>query len=263
MLRKACLVLLSTIPLFLVVLGLQPLSLEARVTGTAPSSSTPDKWCVGKSSAEVCVDHYGNFVPTTDAYIFLGSATLSWAGLYVEDITVDDDLTVTDDLTVNGDTVLGDAAADTLDLNVTSVTVNATATGLYYGTSTANGSQILRLDGSNLSVSVGQDVTPDAALEVTPKSQGYSLKISSQNGSTDLLAVNANTSEVELGVALLIYARTSAQIAAITPRAQGLVIVNTTLNTLCVSSGTTIGSYVLGMSTATTATLVPCYGTYP
>lgn len=76
--------------------------LQARVTGTQPSRSTPDAWCVGKSGAEVCVDASGNLIPTTDNDTTLGTSSLGWATIYAEDLSIDDDLTVTDDAAING-----------------------------------------------------------------------------------------------------------------------------------------------------------------
>lgn len=76
--------------------------LQARVTGTQPSRSTPDTWCVGRSGAEVCVDYSGNLIPTTDNDTTLGTSSLRWATGYIVDLAVGDDLTVTGDLDVTG-----------------------------------------------------------------------------------------------------------------------------------------------------------------
>lgn len=110
-----------------------------------------------------------------------------------------------------------------------------------------NTTDLLIVDGSADAVGIGSDSTPDATLEVTPRAaDSYSLRVSSNNGSTNLLAVNAANGEVELGVPLLPYIRTKAQIAAITPRAVGLVYqcsdcANT--YTLCVTTGTAINQF--------------------
>lgn len=80
--------------------------LLARVTGTPPSRSAPDVFCVGRSGAEVCVDNDGNVIPTVDNDTTLGTASLRWATINALDFTAGDDVTVTDALTVSGATTL-------------------------------------------------------------------------------------------------------------------------------------------------------------
>lgn len=110
-----------------------------------------------------------------------------------------------------------------------------------------NTDNLLIVDGSADAVGIGSDSTPDATLEVTPRAADtYALRISSQNASTNLLAVQATNGEVELGVPLVPYSRTVAQIGAISPRAVGLLYlcsncVNT--YTLCVSTGTSANQF--------------------
>ena len=83
----------------------------ARIT----TASNTDAWCVGISGSEVCVDSSGNFIPTTDNDVTLGTSSLTWATVYTQDLTVSDDLTVTDDATVTSDlTVSGDGFIDQL-----------------------------------------------------------------------------------------------------------------------------------------------------
>lgn len=75
----------------------------ARIT----TADNTDAWCVGISGSEVCVDSSGNFVPTTDNDTTLGTSSLTWAGIYTQDLTVSDDLTVTDNMSVAGLETLG------------------------------------------------------------------------------------------------------------------------------------------------------------
>lgn len=143
----------------------------ARLTGTQPSRSTPDVWCMGKSGAEVCVDYSGNLIPTTDSDTTLGTSSLYWATIYADDVTVSDDLVLTDDLTVNGDTTLGDAATDSVTVNAVMSVESSTMSvdevyGLNIGTTTdATGTSILMLDGANYRVGIN-DTTPSSELSV-------------------------------------------------------------------------------------------------
>lgn len=145
----------------------------ARLAGTDPGT---DVWCVGISGAEVCVDSSGNFLPSTDNDTTLGTSSLRWATAYIQDITVGDDLTVTDDATitsdlaVDGNTTIGSNHADTLDLNVTTVTINATVNGVRIGTGALDGTYILTVDGSNRRIGVN-DHTPSYDLDVNGDGQ--------------------------------------------------------------------------------------------
>jgi len=106
--------------------------------------------CWGDGGEEVCVDSSGNIISTTDNDASLGTSALRWSNVLALDATFSDDVTVTDDLDVDGDSFLGDGPADEVGINET---------------------------------------TPDASLEVASGDNVYVLRISSQNGSTDLLTV--------------------------------------------------------------------------
>lgn len=135
---------------------------SARVTGTQPARTSPDRWCIGPTGAEVCVEFAGNLIPTTDNDTTLGTSALRWAAAYIMDITVGDDLTVTDDLAVQGDSALGNGTADVTtilghfvvafstapDANVTpsaanELMINTTNNSLCMSTGTAAGSWIV------------------------------------------------------------------------------------------------------------------------
>lgn len=152
---------------FMTLYLLLQLPVLARITGTTTEPET----CWGADGAEVCVDSSGRVVPTTDNDASLGTSTLRWSDVLTMDVTVSDDLTVSDDatitdaLTVNGNTTLGDAGGDTLDLNGTTVTINATVTGMKIGTSTTDGTYLLTLDGSNRRLGLGTHV-PATLLDV-------------------------------------------------------------------------------------------------
>ena len=162
--------LFSIAALALVCLGMPRYS-EARQGVDAPTAATVggnvfDVWCVGKSSgSEVCVDGRGNLVPISNNEVMLGSATNRFRVAHVTSITVYGDQTVQGNLSVNGNTTLGNAPSDTLDLNVTTVTINATINGVKIGTSTSDGTYILTVDGSNRSVGVN-DQTPESSFKV-------------------------------------------------------------------------------------------------
>src|SRR3989339_1808938 len=53
----------------------------ARVTSSADDR---DVWCVGVSGAEVCVDSSGNFIPTTDDNVDLGTSSLQFKNIYID-----------------------------------------------------------------------------------------------------------------------------------------------------------------------------------
>lgn len=242
--------------------------LHARITG---NTGQRDIWAVGPSGAEVVVDSDGNLLPTTDNDTTLGTSSLRWATGYIMDITVGDDLTVaddatiTDDLTVNGDTTLGDTNADSLTVNASTVNVLAQVNAVRISTGGVNpgGAQnILSVDGSNKRVGIGNDDSPDATLEIVPQSnQLYSLKVSSFNASTDILAVNSETSQVETGTPSKFFSRTSAQLAALAPVEANLFVINSTYGAVCVSTGTTAGAWVITSSFTAVASgiRVPCY----
>ena len=151
--------------LLLVLLGAA--GANARVT----TAASTDIWCVGPSGAEWCVDSSGNLLNTTDNDGDIGTSSLGVKTIYSYDITANDDLTVTDDAEVNGDTTLGDARGDTVDLNVSTITVNADVHGLTISTHTgtaAGSPTIIRIDGSNRRVCIGCDLNqdPEAQLQV-------------------------------------------------------------------------------------------------
>lgn len=113
----------------IVALLMSPVFVAARLTGTNPSAA--DAHCVGASGAETCTDASGNHLPTTDDDATSGTSSLRWSAVHAmdvtvgDDVTVADDLTVTDDAAVNGDTTLGNAAADNVTINASSVTTGA------------------------------------------------------------------------------------------------------------------------------------------
>src|SRR3990167_1648130 len=132
--------------------------LLARITGTQPTSA--DIACWGPDGAEACVQDGGGLVPTTDNDAPLGTSSLRFSDVRSLDGTFGDDLTVTDDLTVDGDALLATGAAD--------------------------------------EVAIGADTTPDASLELVSGDNDYVLRVSSQNGSTDLLTIASTDGDVIL-----------------------------------------------------------------
>lgn len=208
----------------------------ARLGDPQPAADRPDTWSVGRASAEVTVDFDGNFIPGVDNDVTLGSATHRWRDIRSLNMTLGDALVV------NGNTTLGDASSDTLDINVTTITINATIHGIKIGTSTTDSTYLLTIDGgTNRRVGIGDD-TPDGTLEVVSnRNDQYSLLVSSVNGTTNILAVDGTEDEVELGVPLFIYQRTKAQLQALSPRKAGLMFMCTDCTrtyTVCNSTGT-------------------------
>ena len=178
---------------------------QARTGGVpTPTAATvggdvDDKWCVGKSSgAELCVDGQSNFVPIQNEKINLGSDTVRFLAVYASSFNASGDLRAVGALVVNGNSTIGSASNDTLDLNVTTITINDTINGIKIGTSTSDGTYILTIDGSGRIIGIN-DQTPDATLEVVPDDgDAYGLRVSSQNGSTDILGVDATNQQVEV-----------------------------------------------------------------
>lgn len=70
----------------------------ARLTGTNPTGSSSDTWCVGKSGAEVCVDYLGDVIPTTNNDASLGTSSLQWSNVYSVAATVSGAASVTGNL---------------------------------------------------------------------------------------------------------------------------------------------------------------------
>lgn len=68
----------------------------------------------------------------------------------------------------------------------------------------------------------------------------------------------AVTGVLSLGAPIAVYARTSTQLASLTPAASGQLVINITNAWICTSSGTTGGAWILP-STATSANWKPCY----
>ena len=126
------------------------------------SANTRDIWRVNSSGA---------LVPGADNTYAIGTSSLRVSDVQIMDMTLGDDLTVTDALTVNGNTTLGSNRDDTLDLNVSTITVNADVHGLTISTHTgtvAGAPTIIRIDGSNRRVCVGCDMdqNPESGLQV-------------------------------------------------------------------------------------------------
>lgn len=146
---------------------------QARITAPSPTAATvggdvDDKWCVGKSSgAELCVDGQSNFVPIQNELLNIGSDTLRFKAVYASSFNATGDFRTSGNLVVNGNTTLGDAPQDTLDLNVTTVTINSGNPGLKIGTSTTDGTYILTVDGSSRSIGIN-DHSPESSLKIVP-----------------------------------------------------------------------------------------------
>ena len=215
---------------------------QARVTGT--SVPTPaDIWCVGESGREVCVDGNGAFYPTTDNDVSVGTTSLRWSDIRSYDMTL------TDEMTANGKVTSGNASNDILTVNAGTVAVRANIEALQFSTATTGGVVILHLDGANQRVSVGDDRSPDGVLEVVPQAADtYSLRVSSQNGSTDVLAVDASGAQhdVELSVPLALFSRTRAQIDTLAADSAGQIIYcsDCSVANVCVSTGTAAAQWL-------------------
>ena len=61
---------------------------HARLTGTNPTGSSADAFCVGRKTYEVCIDYLGNVVPTTANTQTLGTAALPWYNATVSSLTI-------------------------------------------------------------------------------------------------------------------------------------------------------------------------------
>ena len=228
---------------------------QARTGGVpAPTAATvggdvDDKWCIGKSSgAELCVDGQANFVPIQNELLNIWSDTLRFKAVYASSFNATGDFRTSGGLVVNGNTTLGDAPQDTLDLNVTTVTINSSNPGLKIGTSTTDGTYILTVDGSSRTIAIN-DHTPDATFEVVPlAADAYVLRISSVNGSSDLLAVDVVgvQPDIEFSVPARPWARTKAQIDQLAADEAGQIVRCsdcTAPYTLCGSTGTAAGQW--------------------
>jgi hypothetical protein len=111
--------------------------LAARLTGTNPTGSSADAWCVGSKSNEACVDSSGSVIPTTDNDADLGTSSLRWRNLYLAGSQ-----TVATDLTVAG---------NIFKTMVATTTVIATGNNPLISAASACGG-ILRLTGANANV---------------------------------------------------------------------------------------------------------------
>lgn len=111
--------------------------LAARLTGTNPTGSSADQWCVGARGSEACVDSNGSLISTTDNDADLGTASLRWRNLYISGSQ-----TVATDLTVTG---------NIYKVPVATITVTATGNNPLISAASACGG-ILRLTGANANV---------------------------------------------------------------------------------------------------------------
>lgn len=85
---QRCLALAGGLVLTAVLLFVTGLArVEARLTGTNPTGSSADAFCVGPKSSEVCLATGGHFLPTTNNTQNLGSATLAWNTVYATTIS--------------------------------------------------------------------------------------------------------------------------------------------------------------------------------
>lgn len=70
------------------VLFLSKKSVFARLTGTNPTGSSSDAFCVGAKSKEACVDSSGNVIPTTTATQTLGTSSLVYSNVFASGLTM-------------------------------------------------------------------------------------------------------------------------------------------------------------------------------
>ena len=87
----------------------------SRLTGTNPTGSSADTFCVGKKSYEWCVDYAGNALPTTTNNQTSGTSSLRWSNVY------------TTLLNVSGASTLTGAVTASAGITVSTLTVTASA----------------------------------------------------------------------------------------------------------------------------------------
>lgn len=193
---------------------------------------------------------------------------------FTDPVTIEDAVTINEtnadvDFTIEGDTVEDlvkvDASAD-------AVGIGGDATpdaALELSFPTAGTSAVLIISSQNASTDLltmettaGQieidlaagielgfgDASPDAILEVVPEAaDAYALLVSSQNGSTNLFAIDPTAQQIELANSYLMpWSRTKAQISALTPAAVGEIIYcsDCTVKNTCISTGTALSDWM-------------------
>jgi len=113
-----------------------------------------------------------------------------------------------------------------------------------------NNANMLFVDADLDRLGVGSDATPDAVLELAPRSddtEDFSLLVSSQNGSTNVLDVDITgiRHSINAGAGFLPWSRTQAQIDTLVPLAAGEIIFcsNCSVLNACISTGTAAGQW--------------------
>lgn len=160
------------------ILGISSGKVFARLTGSAPTNA--DVWCVGPSGAEVCADASGNFLPTTDNDVTLGTSALQWATAYFVNLTVSGNSAVTGNSTVTGDLTV---TSDILKTPVASAVLGAGGT---IGVAGACGGVV--------QLNVNADVTTDTTNTFTAPSTantGCRVDVINLGGGTITLDDNA------------------------------------------------------------------------
>lgn len=118
---------------------------------------------------------------------------------------------------------------------------------------------VLRPSAAAMSGGSSGAISPAAVLPATTLGGALTATSATLSGALTATLAAASLSSTTILGARFIGARTSAQIQALTATA-GDVVLNSDLMTLCPSSGTTRGAYVLPMSTSTTVTpRLACY----
>jgi len=121
----------------------------ARLTGTA----SDDIFCVGPSGAEICVDAYGNLIPTTNDDTDLGTSSLQWQDGYFDgtvyaDVISNDGAYAGTTATFSGQVTLQSVSSTTIaslvPAAVGSIVYNSTRFAVCIGTATTAGSWIFQ-----------------------------------------------------------------------------------------------------------------------
>jgi hypothetical protein len=97
---------------------------DGSTTSITPTTITVENIAGSPVSALGATTVTGNVLPNANDTYDLGSSLVRWHNLYVENVDLDgtlsvSDLTLSGNLTANGNTVLGNAAGDTLDITAT------------------------------------------------------------------------------------------------------------------------------------------------
>jgi hypothetical protein len=125
----------------------------ARITGTNPTGSSADAWCVGSTGNEVCVDYQGNLIPTTTDDTSLGTSAKEWNAAFIKTVTAG-----TGGVTSGGDVVAG-VGGNLFKVPVATQTV--TASGTISATAACGG--ILRLTPAGANVTSVGFTAPSSA----------------------------------------------------------------------------------------------------